>query len=75
MRHAGTEQDAAAETKPPARQIEGGGESTGLGVEGTATTPEDKGQLVEVRFRAPRQGKYDLTLFCLSGDAHILQGM
>lgn len=28
---------------------------------------EQPGQAVELRFRAPRQGKYDLTLYVLSG--------
>ena len=32
-----------------------------------AAGPGPQGQLVEVKFRAPKAGKYDLTLFCVSG--------
>ena len=27
-----------------------------------------QGQLVEIKFKAPRAGKYDLTLLCISGE-------
>ncbi len=30
---------------------------------------ETLGQLVELKFRAPKAGKYDLTLYCISGQA------
>ena len=30
---------------------------------------ETPGQLVELKFRAPKAGKYDLTLYCISGQA------
>lgn len=33
---------------------------------GESNKPE-AGQVVELKFRAPRQGKYDLTLYILSG--------
>lgn len=39
----------------------------------SAAAAEQPGQLVEVKFRAPKAGKYDLTLFCISG-AHRLSG-
>jgi hypothetical protein len=42
------------------------GNSTGKEVATTAKTPR-LGQLVQLRFRAPRQGKYDLTLYIVSG--------
>lgn len=36
---------------------------------GSGQEPEEEipGQLVELKFRAPRAGKYDLTLYCVSG--------
>ena len=44
--------------------------SGGADAAGTDTGQEKEetpGQLVELKFRAPRAGKYDLTLFCISG--------
>ncbi len=58
---------------------EGGGRSRAavpLLANGSSTVavrdePDDAGaspgQLVEIKFKAPRAGKYDLTLFCVSG--------
>ena len=41
--------------------------------EGPARVPRElqmaEPQLVELRFQAPTHGKYDLTLYCLSGGA------
>jgi len=45
---------------------------------GEQQVEETPGQLVELKFRAPRAGKYDLTLFCISGglfSPHTLQSM
>lgn len=45
---------------------------------GEQQVEETPGQLVELKFRAPRAGKYDLTLFCISGGLfppHTLQSM
>jgi len=45
---------------------------------GEQQVEETPGQLVELKFRAPRAGKYDLTLFCISGglfSPHTLQCM
>jgi hypothetical protein len=44
--------DAAAEGTPQAGEADG---------------EAALGQRVELKFRAPRAGKYDLTLFCISG--------
>ncbi|EIE19320.1 hypothetical protein COCSUDRAFT_48909 [Coccomyxa subellipsoidea C-169] len=40
------------------------GEEAARAAESAAAAPQ--GQLVEVKFRAPKPGKYDLTLFCVS---------
>lgn len=42
---------------------ENGTDGKALAANGKAS----KGQVVELRFRAPRQGKYDLTLYVMSG--------
>ena len=34
---------------------------------GEQEVEETPGQLVELKFRAPRAGKYDLSLYCVSG--------
>ncbi len=41
------------------------GEEAARAAESAAAAPQ--GQLVDVKFRAPKPGKYDLTLFCVSG--------
>ena len=53
-----------------------GGESLGgaaaggpAEVDGEPEAVETPGQLVELKFRAPKAGKYDLTLYCISGQA------
>ena len=38
-------------------------------VDGEPEAVETPGQLVELKFRAPKAGKYDLTLYCISGQA------
>ncbi|BDA43749.1 Translocation protein SEC63 homolog [Coccomyxa sp. Obi] len=43
-----------------------GSSAAAAGKGGDAAGPGPQGQLVEVKFRAPKAGKYDLTLFCLS---------
>lgn len=47
-----------------ASAAEKGGE-VALAADSAAAAPT--GQLVEVKFRAPKAGKYDLTLYCISG--------
>ena len=47
-----------------ASATEKGGE-VALAADSAAAAPT--GQLVEVKFRAPKAGKYDLTLYCISG--------
>ena len=43
--------------------------ASAAGVEAMPEKEEVPGQLVELKFRAPRAGKYDLTLYCISGTA------
>ncbi len=44
-----------------------GSSAAAAGKGADAAGPGPQGQLVEVKFRAPKAGKYDLTLFCVSG--------
>ena len=54
---------------------DGASPSGGASAAGAEAVPEEEeipGQLVELKFRAPRAGKYDLTLYCISGGAPLL---
>ena len=43
------------------------GDASAAGPDTEQEKEETPGQLVELKFRAPRAGKYDLTLYCISG--------
>ena len=49
-------------------------DANGASAAGAEAVPEKEevpGQLVELKFRAPRAGKYDLTFYCISGGAPL----
>lgn len=45
--------------------------ASAAGAEAVPEKEEVPGQLVELKFRAPRAGKYDLMLYCISGGAPL----